>query len=93
MASRQADKLTQLGPRPTIASLSLGATRTFRLRPAAERGSRGRKSSHGQKAPEDHTSMQCADVVLPHNTLVIMWPPTQEEWRHEVEHCCQMVEL
>lgn len=24
------------------------------------------------------------DILLPHNTLVIMWPPTQEEWRHEV---------
>ncbi len=26
------------------------------------------------------------DVSLEHNTLVIMWPPTQEEWRHEVRH-------
>ena len=26
------------------------------------------------------------DLHLEHNTLVIMWPPCQEEWRHEV--CC-----
>ena len=31
-----------------------------------------------------------------HNTLVIMWPPCQEEWRHEVSlldclaGCCSM---
>lgn len=25
-----------------------------------------------------------ADVLLPHNTLVIMWPPMQEAWKHEV---------
>ena len=24
------------------------------------------------------------DLHLEHNTLVIMWPPCQEEWRHEV---------
>jgi alkylated DNA repair dioxygenase AlkB len=29
-----ADRLTPLGKRPTIASLSLGATRTFRLKRA-----------------------------------------------------------
>lgn len=23
-------------------------------------------------------------MPLPHNTLVIMWPPMQEEWKHEV---------
>lgn len=24
------------------------------------------------------------DIQLPHNSLLIMWPPTQEEWKHEV---------
>ncbi|KAL0051129.1 hypothetical protein WJX82_002462 [Trebouxia sp. C0006] len=55
-----ADRLTMLGPRPIIASLSLGATRIFRI---------------------------SADVQLPHNTLVIMWPPMQEAWKHEVPKC------
>ena len=27
-----------------------------------------------------------ADVQLPHNTLVVMWPPMQEMWKHEVSH-------
>ena len=26
-------------------------------------------------------------MELPHNTLVIMWPPTQEEWKHEARFC------
>lgn len=26
-------------------------------------------------------------IPLPHNTLLIMWPPCQEEWRHEVPRC------
>jgi hypothetical protein len=29
-------------------------------------------------------SVDSLDLLLEHNTLVIMWPPTQEEWRHEV---------
>ncbi len=28
--------------------------------------------------------IDCVDLHLEHNTLVIMWPPCQEEWRHEV---------
>lgn len=156
-----------LGPRPVIASLSLGATRTFRLRSMAAQD----MQSHAAKQQQEHslaaspsqsqhlrctashesalgsgaqpnnqvnegsqqvqqqqdkrisnaaqaigygTSAQpamqpggvCAiaqhsrvttaqqsheagcvssiDVVLPHNTLVIMWPPMQEAWKHEV---------
>ena len=29
-------------------------------------------------------AINSVDLSLEHNTLVIMWPPTQEEWRHEV---------
>lgn len=32
-------------------------------------------------------SVCSADVQLPHNTLVIMWPPMQEAWKHEVPKC------
>ena len=29
-------------------------------------------------------AIDAVDVRLEHNTLLVMWPPTQEEWRHEV---------
>lgn len=118
-----------LGPQPVIASLSLGATRTFRLKnmacpqgtqaaaatphtqsqpqQMARQLSAGRYSTphpetDGPNAPADqqqhgHTAsgslrianttsqaVVSADVQLPHNTLVIMWPPAQEAWKHEV---------
>ncbi len=182
-----ADRLTALGPRPIIASLSLGATRIFRIKcmtpqadattkpvtplsgwqqsvqlpvsgppPAAQGGvvhsasmpscnarpsaesscrhllqtgratqqqefvgvqdaadrmkasqhcmregmqssaSNGQQAqSHGgdgtapqqrqQSCPKPGVHSVCsADVQLPHNTLVIMWPPMQEAWKHEV---------
>ncbi|KAG0305137.1 hypothetical protein BGZ98_004552 [Dissophora globulifera] len=67
-----ADKLTYLGPRPTIASLSLGATRFFRIR----------KVVPDAKNPD--TAGQLISIALPHNSLCIMWPPMQEEWKHEI---------
>ncbi|KAG0269472.1 hypothetical protein DFQ27_003384 [Actinomortierella ambigua] len=67
-----ADKLTYLGPRPTIASLTLGATRFFRIR----------KIIPDAKHPD--TASQMINIALPHNSLLIMWPPMQEEWKHEV---------
>lgn len=144
------DRLTMLGPRPIIASLSLGATRTFRLRCMAAQGARlhtsrlqqepdqaAPASQHADHTPSLASSAQTTmnvglqhiqqrqahssprvtdsgvsahpaqpegkaqqadaaqqaqeeapvssiDVVLPHNTLVIMWPPMQEAWKHEV---------
>ncbi|KAG0041851.1 hypothetical protein BGZ83_001233 [Gryganskiella cystojenkinii] len=67
-----ADKLTYLGPRPTIGSLTLGATRFFRIR----------KVVPDAKNPD--TASQMISIALPHNSLLIMWPPMQEEWKHEV---------
>ncbi|KAF9973760.1 hypothetical protein BGZ73_002978 [Actinomortierella ambigua] len=58
-----ADKLTYLGPRPTIASLTLGATRFFRIR----------KVIPDAKHPD--TAGQMINIALPHNSLLIMWPP------------------
>ncbi len=38
-----------------------------------------------QSCPKPGDQSVCsADVQLPHNTLVIMWPPMQEAWKHEV---------
>ncbi|KAK4231421.1 alpha-ketoglutarate-dependent dioxygenase alkB 3 [Podospora fimiseda] len=63
------DQLTYLGPFPTIASLSLGVTREFRLRRILS------------KLP--HLGPQIA-IHLPHNSLLIMLPSTQENWKHSV---------
>jgi alkylated DNA repair dioxygenase AlkB len=62
------DKLTYIGPRPVIASLTLGATRTFRLK----------------RIPKGDARAQNYDVLLRHNTLLVMLPPCQEEFKHEV---------
>ena len=151
------DRLTMLGPRPVIASLSLGATRTFRLRCMAAQDTQShaarQQQQHSQAATPSQSNAECRashksslgsraqpvnlvrkesqqvqqqqdkrishsseatgasaqpggvcvtaqhkkvvaaqqagcvssiDVVLPHNTLVIMWPPMQEAWKHEV---------
>lgn len=101
-----ADRLTMLGPRPVIASLSLGATRTFRMRCQA-REPHQNSSSHGAQDASQQLHTTCtdvppqrdpgmsataaleqelvsADVQLPHNTLVVMWPPMQERWKHEI---------
>lgn len=166
-----ADRLTMLGPRPVIASLSLGATRTFRLRCMAAQGTPSHIATHQQEhssatsprqsqhpagsgspksslkssaqlfsqvnresqqnqqqqdnrlsgtqealgdaasaqpaldlgdvgATAEHRRAAAAqqsqqagcvssiDIVLPHNTLVIMWPPMQEAWKHEVSAPC-----
>ncbi|KAF9923889.1 hypothetical protein FBU30_006072 [Linnemannia zychae] len=67
-----ADKLTYLGPRPIIGSLTLGVTRFFRIR----------KVIPDAKHPD--TAGQLISIALPHNSLCIMWPPMQEEWKHEI---------
>ena len=56
-----ADRLTYIGPRPTIASLTLGAERVFRI----------------QKIPSGDSPARSFDVRLPHNSLLIMFPPMQ----------------
>ncbi|KAI0363465.1 hypothetical protein BV20DRAFT_1126265 [Pilatotrama ljubarskyi] len=64
------DQLTHLGPYPTIASLSLGVSRAFRLR---------------EVVPTDEKDQRAArtlNIPLRHNSLVIMHPPTQEMFKH-----------
>ena len=162
-----ADRLTMLGPRPVIASLSLGATRTFRMHCMAAQDTQSHAARQQQQhdqavTPSQSQHAECSaslkaslgssaqpisqvnqqkqqdqqqqakrvssspdaigngasaqpavqpggvsaaaqskrvttvqqsqqagcvssiDVVLPHNTLLIMWPPMQEAWKHEV---------
>jgi hypothetical protein len=64
------DRLTYIGPHCTIASLSLGATREFRIR----------KQYHPKKASSKFNSIY--SIPLPHNTLLIMHAGFQEEFKH-----------
>lgn len=73
-----ADKLTYLGPRPTIGSLTLGVTRFFRIR----------KVIPDAKHPD--TAGQLISIALPHNSLCIMWPP-MVSYRVSVSSCDRVV--
>ncbi|KAF7198674.1 alpha-ketoglutarate-dependent dioxygenase alkB homolog 3 [Nothobranchius furzeri] len=67
------DDEASLGPKPTIASLSLGDTRVFSLRK--------------QPPPEDngdYTYVERISVPLSHGTLLLMEGATQDDWQHQV---------
>ncbi|CDK26817.1 unnamed protein product [Kuraishia capsulata CBS 1993] len=63
------DRLTKIGPLPVIASISVGATRDFRIR----------KIHPFNKNPNPIIS-----IPLPHNTLLVMHAGFQEEYKHSV---------
>lgn len=62
-----ADDEPELGPAPVIASVSLGATRQFRLRPRPAGAAAGTPAR---------------GVALPGGSLLLMRPPTQQHWQH-----------
>ena len=64
-----ADDEPELGPAPAIASLSLGATRRFRLRPS-------RTQARAGLAPAPF------GIDLPGGSLLLMRGPTQQHWQH-----------
>ncbi|KAM8970668.1 alpha-ketoglutarate-dependent dioxygenase alkB homolog 3 isoform X2 [Sarcophilus harrisii] len=67
------DDEPSLGRCPVIASLSLGATRTFEMRkkpPAEENG--------------DYTYVEKVKIPLDHGTLLMMEGATQADWQHRV---------
>ncbi|KAI0245093.1 hypothetical protein BJV78DRAFT_1269053 [Lactifluus subvellereus] len=66
------DRLTSLGPYPTIASLSLGTRRVFRLREVIALDEVGKRAA------------QTFDVPLPHNSLCIMHASAQERFKHSI---------
>ncbi|KAF8580906.1 hypothetical protein K439DRAFT_1355796 [Ramaria rubella] len=66
------DQLTYLGPFPTIASLSLGTTRVFRLREVIPKS-----ETAGRQA-------QTFNIPVAHNSLVIMHASTQERFKHSI---------
>ncbi|MED6244712.1 hypothetical protein ATANTOWER_022015, partial [Ataeniobius toweri] len=67
------DDEASLGPKPTVASLSLGDTRVFSLRkkpPAEDNG--------------DYTYVERIRIPLSHGTLLLMEGATQDDWQHQV---------
>uniref|UniRef100_A0A8C3QAH9 Alpha-ketoglutarate-dependent dioxygenase alkB homolog 3 n=2 Tax=Geospiza parvula TaxID=87175 RepID=A0A8C3QAH9_GEOPR len=67
------DDEPSLGKNPVIASLSLGATRTFEMR---------RKPSPEENG--DYTYVERLKIPLDHGTLLVMEGATQEDWQHRV---------
>ena len=63
-----ADDEPELDPAAPIASLSLGACRSFRLRPARK-----------DRDPGDALSFELGE-----GDLLVLDPPTQEHWQHQV---------
>jgi alkylated DNA repair dioxygenase AlkB len=70
------DDEPELGPRPVIASLSLGATRRFVLKARAGRG-----------APADARLA----LDLPHGSLLLMRGETQRNYRHALPRTARVV--
>ncbi|OSD08701.1 hypothetical protein PYCCODRAFT_1357282 [Trametes coccinea BRFM310] len=66
------DQLTYLGPYPTIASLSLGVSRVFRLREVVPLEDRDKRAARTYNIP------------LRHNSLIVMHASTQEVFKHAV---------
>lgn len=69
------DRLNHIGPHNYICSMSLGSTRTFRLR-----------STYKKHAP-------IYQIHVPHNTLLIMHPGCQEEFKHCVNPLLKSLQL
>ena len=87
------DGLSELGPRAIIGSLSLGVEREFRVRKI-----QSRDSNHdivgGDEDEVRREEKRAADaradaegqisIHLPHNSLLVMHPMMQEEWKHSI---------
>ena len=68
------DDEPSLGPRPIIASISLGDTRTFELR----------KKPIGEDEETGYQFAQHIKVPLPSGSLLVMSGATQLDWQHRV---------
>ncbi|KAJ1660934.1 hypothetical protein IWQ61_000195 [Dispira simplex] len=71
------DRLSNIGPFPTIASISLGVSRQFRIRRIP--------GPLTTTVLGDSTSGQTFNISLPHNALLVMLPPMQEEYQHTIQ--------
>ncbi|GAA5903495.1 uncharacterized protein JCM6883_005019 [Sporobolomyces salmoneus] len=70
------DQLTHLGPYAHIASITLGCTRPFRLRPFSP------TSLPSTSTTSQNPTMRTLEITLPHNSLLIMWGGCQEAFKH-----------
>lgn len=66
-----ADDEPELDAAAPIASLSLGASRSFRLRPKP-----------GERLPDTGSPAAARTLELGHGDLLVMDPPTQRHWQH-----------
>ncbi|GAA5975102.1 hypothetical protein JCM21900_001600 [Sporobolomyces salmonicolor] len=74
------DQLTYLGPYPTIASLTLGCARPFRLRPFSPSSL---PSSFGSPSSFlSNPTMRTLEIPLRHNTVLVMHAGVQETFKH-----------
>lgn len=76
------DDERELGPRPVIASLSLGATRRFVLKSGVRKGpapAHRAGSAHRGTTPEVHARVA---LELGHGSLLVMRGDTQRHYRH-----------
>lgn len=72
------DRMLYIGPQCYVVSLLLGATRDFQLR-------------RGYPAVGNTSPVYL--LVLPHNSVCVMRPGTQEEFRHRVGPCATPIDL
>lgn len=68
------DRLSHIGPHNYIASISLGATREFRIRKV-------------------YPPSQLYAIQVPHNSLIVMHPGCQEEYKHSVNALRASIQL
>ncbi|GMG22392.1 unnamed protein product [Ambrosiozyma monospora] len=76
------DKLTNIGPLPIIASLTLGATRVFRLKKTYDNNHADTTTEIEGKGPKFSNHSTIYNIPLAHNMLAIMMPGCQEEYKH-----------
>lgn len=76
------DDEPELGPRPVIASLSLGASRRFLVKPVAatRAAADAARGTHGAASPRVRT--RATAIELRHGSLLVMRGETQRRYRH-----------
>eukprot|EP01134_Creolimax_fragrantissima_P008167 CFRG8167T1 len=81
---KHSDSLNVLGPRPIIASLSLGAERSFRLDKVVDQSASGEFGLCDWDESAQTEKDEKFSIKLPHNSLIVMWEGCQESWKHEI---------
>jgi alkylated DNA repair dioxygenase AlkB len=77
------DDEPELGSRPVIASLSLGATRRFLLKPRGQ-GRTGAKPVAEMRRGQEPASSPATAIALGHGSLLVMRGNTQSHYRHSL---------